>query len=215
MSTHYEQSLVDRADLFLRALASDHESRVILERYGLGATEKERGRALLLDASKALVWTDDGRAWDFLEPTPERRLREARGWYADRRRRHYRACFRRVEGALLRRTRFVERLVEATRALVDAASPLARTRDRSALRRDLERASQERPPEAPPPKDTVLVELSGWYERWRLLAQRTLRQRPDLLAHYGLVAGLPPPRLRGREAELVYGEKAAPRLAAS
>jgi hypothetical protein len=209
MSTPYERALVDRAELFVRTLDANAESRAIFERFGLKGDDRERGRRLVEQARMALAWTDGGVAWEFLEPTPERRAREAHAWYRDRRRRHLRACLRRAEAALGPSLGPLERVRELAGALAAAASPLVRWRDLDRLRADLARAVRGRPADAPPPKDSVLVELSGWYERWRLLAHRTLRQRPDLLALYGLVPGTPPPRLRGREGELRYGEKAA------
>jgi hypothetical protein len=80
---------------------------------------------------------------------------------------------------------------------------------RRELARDLVRARGERPVDAPPPKDTVIVELMGWYERWKMLAQRVFRGRPDLMAPYGLVPGKASPRLRNKAAQIKYGEKAA------
>ena len=78
----------------------------------------------------------------------------------------------------------------------------------ASLRRNVERGQGPKPADAPPPKDTALVELAGWYERWRLLAHRVFRERGDLMAPYGLTPGKAPPRLRGKEA-VKYGEKAA------
>lgn len=85
---------------------------------------------------------------------------------------------------------------------------------RAERRKNLRRAAEEKPADAPPPKDTALVELAGWYERWRLLAQRVFRQRPDLMAPYGLKPGRAPQRLRSRVAQIQYGEGAAGKLPA-
>jgi hypothetical protein len=90
----------------------------------------------------------------------------------------------------------------------DALSARAWLAQRRELARDVRRARGEKPEAAPPPKDTALVELAGWYERWRLLAHRVFRERPDLLEPFGLKPGKAPPRLRGAEAAK-YGEKAA------
>ena len=85
----------------------------------------------------------------------------------------------------------------------DAGAPRGAAGRTSSARRG------ERPEGAPPPKDTTLVELRGWYERWHLLAQRVFRGREDLLAPFGLTSGKAPPRLRGKAAQIKYGERAA------
>jgi hypothetical protein len=90
----------------------------------------------------------------------------------------------------------------------DALSVRAWLAQRADLARNVQRARGPKPSSAPPPKDTALVELAGWYERWRLLAHRVFRERPDLLEPFGLKPGKAPPRLRTAGAEK-YGEKAA------
>jgi hypothetical protein len=219
--TKYDVELVDKSKVFLDAAEQNPGSRVLLEKFGYSSEEHERGRRLVHDAALSFEWENAGTAWNFLSRTPEKRMAEARYWYADTRRRHMRACFRRAEEAsgwapgAARGWPIWRKLTVGTalglREAARAASPLVWLEHRAERKRDLLRASESKPEGAPPPKDTALVELGGWYERWRLLAQRVFRERPDLMAPYGLTPGKAPPRLRGKEAAK-YGEKAAPRL---
>jgi hypothetical protein len=217
---HYEVELLEKASLFLRAADEQPDSRAFLEKYGFNAHERERGWTLVRNTERSFEWEREGKAWNFLSPTVERRLAEARYWYADRRRRYLRACLRAAEEesgwigyqpsaqwSLARKA--TEGLAIALRHLLRAASPSAFLEHRAELRRNLVSALGERPAGAPPPKDSSLVELSGWYEHWRLLAQRVFRERPDLMTPYGLVPGKAPPRLRSRSARAKYGEGAA------
>jgi hypothetical protein len=217
--TKYDLELVAASRVFLDAAAQSAESRAVLERYGFVSAEQERGAHLVGEAERAFEWERQGRAYNFLSPTPERRAIEARGWYADTRRRYMRACLRRAEEATgwvgtqeASRWPFWRKVTLGTlaglRHAASAASPRAWSEHRAGLRASLARASGPKPADAPPPKDTALVELAGWYERWRLLAHRVFRQRPDLLAPYGLTPGKAPPRLRGKGAAK-YGERAA------
>jgi len=217
---HYEVELLEKARLFLRAADEQPDSRAFLERYGFNPQERERGRTLVRNTERSFEWEREGKAWNFLSPTVERRLAEARYWYADTRRRYLRSCLRAAEEesgwigykpsaqwSLLRKA--TEGFAIALRHALRAASPSAFIEHRAELRRNLVRALEERPADAPPPKDSSLVELSGWYEHWRLLAQRVFRERPDLMTPYGLVPGKAPPRLRSKSARAKYGEGAA------
>jgi hypothetical protein len=217
--TKYDLELVEISRKFLAAAEANPDSRAMLEKYGFSKDEQERGAHLVREAERAFEWVRAGKAYDFLSATPEKRVAEARGWYADTRRRYMRDCLKRAEedagwvgNGARKRWPLWRKLTQGTLVALanakDAASPRAWIRHRLDLRRDLARAKGPRPADAPPPKDTALVELAGWYERWRLLAHRVFRQRPDLLAPYGLKPGKAPPRLRGKEAAK-YGEKAA------
>jgi len=217
--TKYDRELVELSARFLSAADANAESCAVLERYGFSQEERARGHHLVREAGRPFEWEEEGKAYNFLSPTPERRIAEARGWYADTRRRYLRGCLRRAEEA----SGWVGRGPAATwpawrkltlgtllalRSASAVASPRAWSEHRGELRRNVERARGPKPEGAPPPKDTALVELAGWYERWRLLAHRVFRERGDLMAPYGLSPGKAPPRLRGKEARK-YGEKAA------
>jgi hypothetical protein len=221
--TKYDRELVELSERFLAAAKANPESRALLEKYGFTPDEQDRGVRLAREAQRAFEWEVAGRAWNFLSPTPERRAAEARGWYEDARIRHVRGCLRRAEeaagwvgeGDATRWPAWRKLTLGTLLALREAKSVVSlRTHRelRAELRADLARAAGQKPSDAPPPKDTALVELAGWYERWRLLAQRVFRQRPDLMAPYGLTPGKAPPRLRGKDAAK-YGEKAAGKLA--
>jgi hypothetical protein len=218
--TQYDRELVRDARRFLAAAAEHPESRGILERFGFNAEEQERGARLVDNAERSFDWEASGKAWNFLSVTPERRIAEARAWYADTRRRYARACLKRAEHASgwvgngsASRWPVSRKLALGTAAALWHASRTlsagAWLKHRFELARNVRRARGERPEGAPPPKDSALVELAGWYERWRLLAQRVFRARPDLMAPYGLTPGKAPPRLRSRSARLKYGEQAA------
>ncbi len=217
-ANRFESELVERAELFLEAARSRAESRALLERFGYTPGEHDRGIGLVAEARRALAWSAAGTAWNFLSDTRESREAEAHAWYAEARRRHVQRCVRRAESRWSAppapggppRVRGAAALA-ALRDLLHAGSVRVWRAHRAELERDLVLARGERPARAPLPKDAALVELGGWYERWRLLAQRVFRERPDLLAPYGLTPGRAPPRLRGKEAAR-YGEKAAPRL---
>ncbi len=216
----FEIELLEKAGTFLKAAAENPESRAFLEKYGFKDAEQERGRELVRNTERSFEWERSGKAWNFLSPTVERRLDEARHWYKDHRRRYMRACFRAAEEESgwvgygpaaswsVARKATVGTAIAFGHAL-RVFSPSALLEERAELRRNLERAHGEKPADAPPPKDSTLVELSGWYEHWRLLAQRIFRERPDLMAPYGLTPGKAPPRLRSRSARLKYGEGAA------
>jgi hypothetical protein len=220
--TKYDRELVELSERFLAAAKANPESRALLEKYGFTLDEQQRGAHLAREAERAFVWEAEGRAWNFLSPTPERRAAEARAWEKDARIRHMRGCLRRAEEAAgwngrgeATRWPAWRKLTLGTllalREVKSVVSVRAHRERRAELRADLARAAGPKPSDAPPPKDTALVELAGWYERWRLLAQRVFRQRPDLMAPYGLTPGKAPPRLRGKEAAK-YGEKAAGKL---
>jgi len=199
--TRFDEELLTRARQFLAAADAHEDSRAVLQQYGFSDEERARGHDLVGKTERSFEWERAGKAWNFLSPTPERRVAEARHWYKDARRRHVRACLRAAEGS----SSVGEALGHVRRAL----SVRAYLGHRADLARDLERARGSRPADAPPPKDTTLVELAGWYERWRLLAQRVFRARADLMAPYGLTPGKAPPRLRGKLAQIRFGERAA------
>jgi hypothetical protein len=201
--TRFDEELLAKARQFLAAADANEASRAILEQYGFTEGERERGRDLTAKTERSFEWERSGQAWNFLSPTPARRAAEARHWFKDARRRHVRSCLRAAE-----QSKSLGEVLGAIRRALSITTYLAH---RAELKRNLERSQGERPVDAPPPKDTNLVELSGWYERWRLLAQRVFRGRPDLMAPYGLVPGKAPPRLRGKLAQLRYGEGAAGR----
>ena len=201
--TRFDEELLAKARQFLTAAEAHADSRETLEKYGFSGEERERGKDLIDKTERSFEWERAGKAWNFLSPTPERRAAEARHWYKDARRRHVRSCLRRAE-----ESRSVREVLGHLRR---AVSITAFREHRAELARNLERSRGERPADAPPPKDTTLVELAGWYERWRLLAQRVFRGRPDLMAPYGLTPGKAPPRLRGKLAQIRYGEGAANR----
>jgi hypothetical protein len=216
----FEDELLEKSRVFLKAASENGESHAFLEQYGFTAAEEERGRELVKNVERSFEWEKDGKAWNFLSPTVERRLEEARYWYKDQRRRHLRACFRAAEeqsgwagygpaSSWSFPRKATLGLAIAVRHALRAASPSAYLEERARLRRNLQRALGEKPAGAPPPKDSALVELAGWYEHWRLLTQRIFRGRPDLMTPYGLTPGKAPPRLRSRSAKEQYGEGAA------
>jgi hypothetical protein len=219
--TTYDVELVDKSEVFLRAAEEHPSSRAHLQTYGYSKEEHERGSRLCREARRAFEWESAGTAWNFLSQTPERRVLEAKAWYADARLRYMRACLKQAEatagwsrGDASGWSLWKKLTLGTALGLLDAAkiaSPSAWKEQREELAKDLARAEGAKPEGAPPPKDTALVELGGWYERWRLLAQRVFRERADLMAPFGLTPGKAPPRLRGKEAEK-YGEKAATRL---
>jgi len=206
--TRFDEELLEKARRFLAASEDHTDSRAILEQFGYAEADRVRGRTLISSVAMSLEWERAGIAWNFLSPTPERRRDEALHWYRDTRRRYMRDCFRAAE---LASHWFGDG--GALRHCLRIFSIAAWRGHRAELRRNLERARGEKPADAPPPKDTALVELAGWYERFRLLAQRVFRGRPDLLTPYGLTVGKAPPRLRGKLAQIRYGERAAGTLA--
>jgi hypothetical protein len=217
--TKYDLELVEISKRFLAAAEANPASRAMLEKYGFSPEEQARGAQLVRQTERSFEWVRANKAYDFLSPTPAKRVAEAHGWYADTRRRYMRDCLRRAEEAAgwtgttpRRRWPLWRKLTLGTLVAIanakDVASPRAWVKHRLELRANIAVANGPKPADAPPPKDTALVELAGWYERWRLLAHRVFRQRPDLLAPFGLTPGKAPPRLRGKEAAK-YGEKAA------
>lgn len=217
--TKFDEELCANTRRFLEAAEKSPDSRAVLERFGYSKEEHERGHELVRDAELAFQWEREGKAWNFLSPTPERRIAEARAWHAEAIRRHVQSRLKAAEQAAgwtegpahgwsLRKKLTLGTLL-ALREAAGTASPQFWMEQRAALAKNLEAARGERPAGAPPPKDTVLVELRGWYERWHLLAHRVFRGRNDLLAPFGLVSGKAPPRLRGKAAKIKYGESAA------
>jgi hypothetical protein len=202
----YEEELLTACRKFLAGADGEPVSTRILLEHGFSDEARERGRTLIAQAERAFAAEREGRAWNFLTPTPWQRRKEAVDWFVDARWRRFRRNFVAAERALSSGN--VLRLMGA---FWPSLSPLVLLQDEVALVRDLWRAGGERPADAPAPKDTVLVELQGWYEHWRLLAQRVFRGRPDLLSPFGLTTGKAPPRLRGKLAQIRYGEGAANR----
>lgn len=220
--TQYDEKLLAHSLRLLAATEANPESRALLEKYGFSKEEQARGHRLVADAKRAFEWERSGKAWNFLSLTPERRAAEAKDWYADRRRRYLRSLVLAAEtnagligeGPASQRpltAKVAWGALELARAIPKALSPFALMQHRKELAQDLVRAKESRPADAPPPKDTVLVELSGWFERWRLLVQRVFRERPDLMEPFGLTPGKAPPRLRNKNLAAKYGESAAPK----
>ncbi|MBS2025176.1 MAG: hypothetical protein JST92_22475 [Deltaproteobacteria bacterium] len=217
--TKFDEELLEKSRHFLRGADSHPESRAILEKFGFSAEEVKRGHELIEHTEKSFQWEREGKAWNFLSPTVERREAEAKHWYSDTRWRYVRTCVRSAE----EKTGFVPGeaagksiawkltvgLIKGSLEAAKIASPMALMEHRAELKKHLAQAREQKPEGAPPPKDTALVELAGWYERWRLLAQRVFRERGDLMAPYGLSPGKAPPRLRGKLAQIKYGERAA------
>jgi hypothetical protein len=217
--TSYDRELLEHAGALLAGLEQSSNARAVLERFGLDQAERERGRQLHEDTARAFEWEERGVAWSFLSPTPERRTAEAKHWYRDTRERHLRECLRLAEEEsgwighrAASRWPLQRKLLEgsriAARHLLHVFSLRAFLEHRAELRENLRRAQGEPPAGAPPPKDTALVQLSGWYERWRLLAQRVFRKTPEELTALGLVPGKAPPRLRAPSARKEFGESA-------
>ena len=82
--------------------------------------------------------------------------------------------------------------------VLDAFSPRTYLAQRRHYEHELERARGERPAGAPQPKDSVLAELSGWYERWSLLAIQLFREQHEVALALGLNPGRAPLRLRNK-----------------
>jgi hypothetical protein len=207
--TRFDEELLASAQRFLNAAERHPESRAVLEKYGFSKEEQERGHLLISNSERAFECERTGTAWNFLAKTPMTRRREAFDWFVDTRWRRFRMGFVDAEKAFQSAPSVLAKVGGAVQALLPAFSPVGLVKDQITLLYDLVRAGEERPSDAPPPKDTTLVELQGWYEKWRLLAQRVFRGRSDLLAPFGLTTGKAPPRLRGKQARLKYGEGAA------
>lgn len=224
--TKYEEELVAQSRRFLDAADANLDAREVLEKYGYVEAERVRGRELVEAAERAFAWEREGKAWSFISPTPEKRLREAKDWHTEAIRRFLQGRVKAAEVAAgltvtsrayrwpLRR-KLTEGLLLAARELIQAGDPQFWIDERAEFKKNLVAAAGDRPEGAPPPKDTVIVELRGWYERWHLLAHRLFRGRNDLLAPFGLVSGKAPPRLRGKVAQKMYGEGAGAHLGRS
>jgi hypothetical protein len=199
----FEEELLRACRKFLAGADGEPISTRILQEQGFSNEARERGHMLIAQAELAFAAERNGTAWNFLTPTPWQRRKEALDWFVDARWRRFRRNFVSAERA--------DGVVDRLRAFWPSLSPVVMVQDHLELAKNLWRAGDERPADAPPPKDTVLVELQGWYEHWRLLAQRVFRGRPDLLSPFGLSSGKAPPRLRGKLAQIRYGEGAANR----
>ena len=217
--TRFDDELVEKSRIFVRAAEENADSRAVLAQFGFSPEELLRGRTLVAATERSLDWERRGIAYNFLSRSPERRRAEARAWFREARRRYRTVVFRRAEeragftgsGPAARRLLVWKLTIGAAVWLLNAlalAAPGPYLVERAVLKKNLAAAQADKPADAPPPKDSALVELAGWYERWRLLAQRVFRERADLMAPYGLTPGKAPPRLRGAGAAK-FGEKAA------
>ncbi len=215
--TRFDRELLEQVRVFVAGMDDDVIIRTTLEKFGLGEDDRTRGRYLVSETKKALEWEDAGTAWNFLSVDKEGRLREARHWYKDARRRYVRSCVRSAEeeagwggcGPALQWNPLKKLTVGFWIAIghfLHIFSPKVFFGHRVEFRRKLRLAAGEKPEGAPLPKDTALVELSSWYERWRLIAQRVFRQAPHMLLKVGLKPGKAPPRLRTAEGRSQYGE---------
>jgi hypothetical protein len=193
--TRFDEKLVADARRFVSGLAAEPALRAELQPFGFDEAALRRGRTLVEEAERAFEWERAGRAWNYISSTPERREREARYWHRDALRRHRQRCFRAAARELGTR-RSPGAIVRAARHVLEAYSVRAWLVHRRELGKELARGRGERPADAPLPKDTLLVEISGWYERWSLVARRVLLDRPELLAPLGLAPGRAPRRVR-------------------
>jgi hypothetical protein len=190
--TQYDEELLSNARKLVDALERDKTLSSALGDYDLDAKALERGRFLVDETARALAWEREGRAYNYLSATPEGRVKEARYWNKDARRRHRQRCLRAAEAS--------GSLWSFLGHVLDAFSVRVSRRLSRELRREIQRAKEGRPADAPLPKDTALVELSGWYGRWSLAALQSMRDKPEALALLGLVPGKAPPRrLRNRK----------------
>jgi hypothetical protein len=185
--TQYDLALVAKARTFVQRMTEHEPSFRAMAVRGFDARALERGRTLLSDAERAFTWEGEGRAWNYISQDPERRVREAQYWYADARRRWKQRCFRDAEAALAKGG--VSSWGAAAKCLAQAFSPIAGRALRAEFQQELARARGEKPADAPPPKDTVIVELAGWYERWALAARHMFRQSPEELTILGIAPG--------------------------
>ncbi len=192
--TRFDEELVTHVNTFLSGLRDHTEGAALLAQHGLDPIARAKGEWLVQETERAFEWERQGKAWNYLSPTPERRAVEARYWYKDGLCRHRQSCFRAVEKEL--RDRRPGSLLRAVRCALRAFSPSIYIGKHREFRRELVRAKGERPADAPLPKDTALVELAGWYERWSLMAIQIFRERPDLAAPLGLKPGRAAQRLR-------------------
>jgi hypothetical protein len=201
--TQYDEELVGKARRFVQALDGHPEIVTALSSYNLDAAALERGRFLVAECERAFEWERAGKAWNYLEPTPDRRVAEAHYWYRDARRRYKQACFRAAEAELARRG--AAGLYAALTEALAAYSPgMKRAQEREYLE-EIIKARGERPFNAPMPKDTAVVQLCGWYERWSLAAIETFRHQPETVTELGLAVGkAPPQRLRNKRDILAH-----------
>ncbi len=196
--TPFDEELVTRARTFLSGLGQSAEIASLLGGQGLDEAARAKGEWLVRETERAFEWERQGKAWNYLSPTPERRAAEARYWHKDALCRHRQGCFRAVEKEL--RAGTPGSALRAAKHALRAFSPLFYVEKRRELRRELARTRGDKPADAPLPKDTALVELAGWYERWSLLAIQLLRERTELAALLGLKPGRAAQRLRTKAA---------------
>jgi hypothetical protein len=210
--TKFDEALLVDARRFLDAIEARPDTRIALEAYGFDQKALDRGRFVVGETARAFEWERAGKAWNYISPTPERREKEALYWYKDARRRYRQACFR-AAGAALRSGRGLGALASAAGHAMSAFSPSAAAEQRREFKREIDLARGERPNDAPLPKDTVLVELSGWYDHWSLAARQAFRDKPEVLPSLGLTPGRAPRRLRNKNDR--FGRSSAMRRADS
>jgi hypothetical protein len=190
--TRYDEELLANAQKLVVGLEENGALTQALGAYDLDAKAIERGRFLVDETHRSFEWEREGKAYNYLSATPEGRMKEARYWNKDARRRHRQACFRDAESVVGERG--IAGILSALGHLARALSPALSRTLRRELATELERAREGKPSDAPLPKDTALVQLSGWYERWSLAALTVLREQPEELSRVGIAAGKAAPR---------------------
>jgi hypothetical protein len=200
--TKYDEALLADAQRLLDAMEAQREAYAALQSYGFDDAALQRGRFVVRETERAFEWEKAGKAWNYISPTSERRVREARYWYKDARRRYRQECFRAAEAAMRSRSG-IGAVLAATGQAMRSLSLLAFLRQRRDFKKELLLARGERPSDSPLPKDTVLAELSGWYDRWSLAARQALRETPELLLSMGLTPGRLPRRVRNKHDRFV------------
>ena len=195
--TKFDEALLADARRFLDAIEARRDTYEALRLFGFDEAALARGRAVVRETERAFECEKAGKAWNYISPTRESRVREAAYWYKDARRRYQQGCFRAAETALVSQAG-IRRLAAALGHAMRALSPRAFFAQRRQFKRDLVSARGEKPSDAPLPKDTILVELSGWYDRWSLAARQALRDTPESLLSMGIKPGRAPRRLRNK-----------------
>jgi hypothetical protein len=190
--TRYDEELLANAQRLVVGLEENGALAKALGAYDLDAKALDRGRFLVDETRRSFEWEREGKAYNYLSATPEGRMKEARYWNKDAHRRHRQACFRDAEAVIGKRG--IAGIFSAWSHLARALSPALSRALRRELLAEVERAREGKPSDAPLPKDTALVQLSGWYERWSLAALTVLREKPDELARVGIAAGKAAPR---------------------
>lgn len=200
--TKFDEALLAEAQRLLDAVHAQPHVHAALQSYGFDDAALKRGRFLVRETERAFEWEKAGKAWNYISPTPERRVKEARYWYQDARRRYRQECFRAAE-AVLRSRSGIGAALAATGQAMRSLSLGAFLRQRRDFKKELLLARGERPSDSPLPKDTILAELSGWYDRWSLAARQALRDSPEVLLSMGLTPGRLPRRVRNKHDRFV------------